>query len=88
MYSITKEEGKSATIFIEWKIEKQIACNYSTSADFVKKPLPLTSTPTKRSGYDAVSMTFQDRESIAIDINCKLNTGEENRIEFMQIRFR
>ena len=77
MTGIINKEDKSATIFIEWDMEKQIACNYSTSVDFVKKPLPLTSTQSKRSGYDAVSMTFQDRESIAINVNCQLNTGEE-----------
>ena len=76
MSSVTNED-KSATVFIEWRAEKQIACSYSTSADFVKKPLPLTSMSSERSGYDAVTMTFSDRESIAIDINCKLNTGEQ-----------
>ena len=75
--SSVNNEDKSATVFIEWQTENQIACSYSTSADFVKKPLPLTSMSSERSGYDAVTMTFSDRESIAIDIDCKLNTGEQ-----------
>ena len=31
----------------------------------------------ERSEYDAVTMTFSDRESIAINIDCKFNTGEQ-----------
>lgn len=75
--SSINNEDKSATIFIKWQTEKLIACSYYTSADFVKKPLPLTSMSSERSGYDAVNMTFLDRENVVIYIDCKLNTNEQ-----------
>ena len=72
-------KDKSVTMHVEWKTGKLIACHYSTSAQFIEKPLTLTDKSAKRSNYDAGFIIFSDRKSVAIYIDCELNTGEQKK---------